>query len=131
MIHVTTIMYRYLRRILTKQSNVHNVHRTISGLDKHHIASRKYIDSKKSGEEIVSSLKLLNIFGEGTLSRYPPPLDYNTYFINLWCGGLWCPTKTPHLSYQKPSDPSVLSKANNPPPVSQRNSSSPPLKSSP
>jgi len=124
-------MYHYLRRIFRKQPNSYKLNRTISGLDKKHIASGKYIDYKKPGERIASSLKLLNIFCEGTLSRYPPPLDYNTYFINLWCGGLWCPTKTPHLSYQKPLDPSVLSKENNHPPASQRNSSSPPLKSSP
>ena len=124
-------MYHYLRRLLAGKTNTHCLHRTISGLDKHHVASGKYIDCKKPAEEIASSLKLLNIFGEGSLSRYPPPLDYNTYFINLWCGGLYHPTKTPHLSYQKPSDPSVLSKENNHQPASRKNSSSPPSKSSP
>ena len=32
--------------------NVHKLHRTISGLDKKHIASGKYIDYKKPGERI-------------------------------------------------------------------------------
>jgi len=99
-------MYHYLRRVFRKQPNSYKLNRTISGLDKKHIESRRYIDPKNTKlTELSTSLKLLNIFGEGTLSKYSTSIDYNT--------------------------PSVLSKANNPPPASQRNSSSPPSKSSP
>jgi len=125
-------MYHYLRRVFRKQPNSYKLNRTISGLDKKHIESRRYIDPKNTKlTELSTSLKLLNIFGEGTLSKYSTSIDYNTCFVNLWCGGVWNQLKTPHLSYQKQLNPSVLSKANNPPPASQRNSSSPPSKSSP
>lgn len=125
-------MYHHIRRVFRKQPNSYKLHRTISGLDKKHIESRRYIDPKNTKlTELRSSLKFLNNFGEDVLSRYSAPIDDNTCFVNLWCGGLWYQTKTPHLSYQRQSSLSVLSKANNPPPASQKNSSSPPSKSSP
>ena len=122
-------MSHYLRKMFSKPQNLRQLHRTVSGLDKKHIETGNYMykNFKKNHlPEIAESLRLLNIFGAGSSRR---PVHHN--FVDIWSGTLWGEIKTPHLSYQKPSDPSVLSKANNPPPVSQRNSSSPPLKSSP
>ena len=122
-------MSHYLRKMFSKPQNLRQLHRTVSGLDKKHIETGNYMykNFKKNHlPEIAESLRLLNIFGAGSLRR---PVHYN--FVDIWSGTLWGEIKTPHLSYQKPSDPSVLSKANNHQPASQKNSSSPPLKSSP
>ena len=122
-------MSHYLRKMFSKPQNLHQLHRTVSGLDKKHIETGNYMykNFKKNHlPEIAESLRLLNIFGAGSLRR---PVHHN--FVDIWSGTLWGEIKTPRLSYQRQSSPSVLSKENNHPPASQRNSSSPPLKSSP
>ena len=127
-------MFRYLRRMFASHpDNPRQLQRTVSGLDPKHIASGNYIYKNFIKNKLypsLDSLKLLNIYGEGTLSRHPQQEPLNSKpFIDMWGGGLW--SKTSHPSYQKPFHPSVLSKENSLPPASQKNSSSPPKKSSP
>ena len=68
----------------------------------------------------LDSLKLLNIYGEGTLSRHPYQEPLNSkQFIDMLGGGLW--PKTQHPLNQKPCHPSAPSKESNHPPSSQKN----------
>ena len=133
-------MFRYLRKMFFKPKNLRQVQRTISGIDPQHIASGNYLsknfsksDLNKHFREAAESLKLLNIYGPGSYNRIPPPENPAHSFISILGGGLWYTdlTKTQHPSCQKPSDPSVPVKENSPQPASQKNSSSPPMKSSP
>ena len=104
-------MYHYLRKMFFKPANLRELHRTVSGLDRQHLESGNYLykNFKKTWlREMADSLSLLNIYGEGSLNR------------------LARETKTQHLSCQKPSGPSVLSKANSLQLASQKNSFSPP-----
>ena len=125
-------MYYYLRKMFSNPQNLHQLQRTVSGLDPKLIESGNYLYKNFiknfNTSAIVDSLRLLNIYGEGTLNRVPNQ-QYDTPLINMWGGGLW--TKTSHPSCQKPSHPFVLSKENNPLRASQKNSSCPQEKSSP
>ena len=125
-------MSHYLRKMFSKPQNLRQLHRTVSGLDKDHIKTGNYLyqNFKKNHlPEIAESLRLLNIFGPGSLHR----VQYSTKrtpqhqnFVDIWSD-----IKTPHPSYQKQSYPSPVSKENSPPPASQKSSSCPPTKSSP
>ena len=126
-------MYYYLRRLFASRSiNPRQLQRTVSGLDPQHIESGNYIYKNfiknKSPPPPLDSLKLLNIYGEGTLNRAPfNPHNYS--FIDIWGGGLW--PKKQHPSNQKQCRSSDHSTNCSQPPASQKNSSSPPTKSSP
>ncbi len=122
-------MSHYLRKMFSKPQNLRQLHRTVSGLDKDHIKTGNYLyqNFKKNHlPEIAESLRLLNIFGPG--STYRPQ---HQHFVDIWGGSVWGGIKTPHLSYQKQSYLSPVSKENSPPPASQKSSSCPPTKSSP
>ena len=122
-------MSHYLRKMFSKPQNLRQLHRTVSGLDKKHIETGNYMykNFKKNHlPEIAESLRLLNIFGPGSMHRHK-----NQNFVDIWGGTVWGDIKTPHPSCQKPSDPSVLAKENSLPPASQKSSSCPPTKSSP
>ena len=127
-------MFHYLRRLFASQPiNPRQLQRTVSGLDRHHIESGNYIYKnfiKNKLPSALDSLKLLNIYGEGTLNREPVEM---VPFIDIWGGGLWTHNiaKKPHPSFQKPNHPFSHSKGCNRPPASQKNSSSLPKKSSP
>jgi len=111
-------MYHYLRKMFSKPQNLRKLHRTVSGLDKNHIKTGNYLyqNFKKNHlPEIAESLRLLNIFGPGSMHRHK-----NTEFVDIWSGGVWGGVKTQHPSYQKPSDLSVLAKENSLPPASQK-----------
>lgn len=126
-------MYRYLRQIFNKPNNVHRLHRTVSGLDKKHIEKGNYIykNFKKNHlPEIAESMRLLNIFGPGSLHRVQQRSQHLN-FVDIWSGTLWGEIKTPHPPCQMPHHPSAPVTGNNPPLSSQKNSSSPPSKSSP
>ena len=134
MLYIISTMYHYLRRLFSKPQNLRQVHRTVSGLDSQHIASGNYLsknfsksDLKKHFREAAESLKLLNIYGPGSCNRISPHDPPPRSLFNVWNGGLWSTdlSKTPHPSYQKPSDPSVPVKENSPLPASQKNSSFP------
>jgi len=140
MLYITSIMYHYLRKMFSKPQNLRQVHRTVSGLDSQHITSGNYLyknfsktDVKKHFREAADSLKLLNIYGPGSFNRPSPHNPPPHSLFDKWRCGHSCTdlTKTSHPSYQKPSDPSVPAKENSPQPASQKNSSSPPEKSSP
>lgn len=134
-------MYHYLRKMFFKPTNLRQLQRTVSGLDRHHIESGNYLyknfsksDLKKHFEEAAESLKLLNIYGPGSFNRRPIENHMPARsLINMLGGGLWSygQSKTQHSSYQTPYCPSVPSKANSPRPASRKNLSSPPMKSSP
>ena len=121
MIHVTSNMSHYLRRVFSKAKNVHKLHRTVSGLDKDHIKTGNYIyqNFKKNHlPEIAESLRLLNIFGPGSMHRkhiekgnyvknatleeiaeslrllniFGPGSMHrhkNHNFVDIWSGGVW------------------------------------------
>ena len=130
-------MYHYIRKMFSKPQNLHKLHRTVSGLDKKHIETGNYIYQEfkhKHLPEMAESMRLLNIFGPGSLHRVKystkcPPQHQN--FVDIWSGTVWGDIKTPHPPYQKPSYLSPVSKENSPPPSSQKSSSCPPVKSSP
>ena len=134
-------MFQYLRKMFFKPTNPRQLQRTVSGLDRHHIESGNYLyrnfsksDLKKHFEEAAESLKLLNIYGPGSLNR--TSIENHTpsrSLIDMLGGGLWssAQSKTPLPSCQTPYCPSVPSKANSLRPASQKNLSSPPMKSSP
>ena len=117
-------MLHYLRRMFANQpANPRQLQRTVSGLDPKHIGSGNYIYKnfmKTKLSPALDSLKLLNIYGEGTLSRHPhqEPLN-NKQFIDMLGGGLW--PKTQHPPNQKPCCPSAPSKESNRLPSSQKN----------
>lgn len=133
--YITVTMYHYLRHIFSKgarHTNVRKVRRTISGLDRHHLASGNYVDNKSSNnylDAVANSLKLLNIYGEGTLKRIP--VDTDVRFIDIWSGGIGHSIKIQHPSCQTFARPAVRVKASSPPHVSRKNSSFPRVKSSP
>ena len=128
-------MYQYLRNIFSKgarHTNMRKVCRTISGLDRHHLASGSYVDNKSSNnylDAIANSLKLLNIYGEGTLKRIPGGTDVS--FIDIWSGGIGHSIKIQHPSCRTFVRPAVPVTASSPQRVSRKNSSFPRVKSSP
>ena len=126
-------MYHYFRKMFSKPQNLHKLHRTVSGLDKKHIETGNYIYQEfkhKHLPEIAESMRLLNIFGPGSLHRVQQRPQHQN-FVDIWSGSVWGDIKTPHPSYQKQSYPSPVSKENSPPPSSQKSSACPPVKSSP
>lgn len=111
-------MSHYFRKMFPKPQNLRKLHRTVSGLDKDHIKTGNYLYQhfkKNHLPEIVESLRLLNIFGPGSMHGHN-----TTEFVDIWSGGVWGGVKTQHPSYQKPSDLSVLAKENSLPPASQK-----------